>query len=243
MEHRVEEEARRMVEVFTKTKGKPFDPSLPITNSVCNMICTVAFGSQFSIEDKEFLELIEAIRISLEFGGSFFHGKEIDGVLDPSQTICYQDRKKMPFTHAVIHEILRTKYVLLFGIPRQCAKDVEMHGFLIPKGAFIAPDLRSVLFDPEHWETPHKFNPYHFLDQEGNFVTREAFLPFGAGARSCVGEQMARIELFIFLTSLLRAFTFHLPKGVKKLNQEPIVGLTMHPRSYKICAVPRFSAP
>nr|XP_060622709.1 cytochrome P450 2J3-like [Anolis sagrei ordinatus] len=167
--------------------------------------------------------------------------KEIDTVLNPTQSISYQERKKMPFTHAVIHEILRTKFVLLFGIPRQCAKDVKMRGFFIPKGAFIAPDLRSVLFDPKHWETPNKFNPYHFLDQEGNFVTRDAFLPFGAGARSCVGEQMARIELFIFLTNLLRAFTFHLPEGVKKLNQEPIVGLTMHPRPYKICAIPRFS--
>nr|XP_008114459.2 PREDICTED: cytochrome P450 2J5 [Anolis carolinensis] len=351
MEQQVEDEALRLIEAFAKTKGQPFSPLLPVTNSVCNMICSVAFGSQFSVEDKDFLELIEAIRISLEFGGSFFHGlceifpgvmkylpgphkkaissmnvilsyarkeverhkvqenqhepqdiidyyllqmdkskedptstynednlvqcifdlfiagtdttatslqwslllmvtypdiqekiqKEIDAVLNPTQSISYQERKKMPFTHAVIHEILRTKFVLLFGIPRQCAKDVKMRGFFIPKGAFIAPDLRSVLFDPKHWETPDKFNPYHFLDQEGNFVTREAFLPFGAGARSCVGEQMARVELFIFLTNLLRAFTFHLPKGVKKLNQVPIVGLTMHPRPYKICAVPRLS--
>ena len=49
------------------------------------------------------------------------------------------------------------------------------------QGALIFPDLRSVLLDPEHWETPEKFNPNHFLDKDGNFVAREDFLAFGAG--------------------------------------------------------------
>ncbi|ETE55910.1 Cytochrome protein, partial [Ophiophagus hannah] len=40
--------------------------------------------------------------------------------------------------------------------------------------------------------------------------------------RACVGQQLARIEIFIFLTSLLRAFNFRLPEGVKELNEEPV---------------------
>lgn len=43
------------------------------------------------------------------------------------------------------------------------------------------PNLTSVLFDEAEWETPHSFNPGHFLDAEGKFVRREAFLPFSAG--------------------------------------------------------------
>ncbi|XP_062832935.1 cytochrome P450 2K6 isoform X5 [Anolis carolinensis] len=166
--------------------------------------------------------------------------KEIEDVL-VSSSICYQDLKKLPYTNAVFHEIQRSKYILLVGFPRQSTKDMNLRGFHIPKGTIIIPNVRSVLLDPEQWETPEEFNPNHFLDKEGNFVAREEFLPFGAGARVCLGEQLARMEYFLFLTNLLRAFHFQLPEGVKKLNQTPIIGLTTPPHPYKVCAVPRHS--
>ncbi|XP_015745762.1 cytochrome P450 2D17-like, partial [Python bivittatus] len=165
--------------------------------------------------------------------------KEIEDVLGSSHSICYQDLKKLPYTNAVIHEIMRSKYILLFGIPRQCVKDVYLDGFLIPKGAVIAPDLRSVLFDPELWETPEEFNPNHFLDKEGHFVSREGFVPFGAGARVCVGELLAKIEIFIIFTSLLRIFRLQIPEGVKKFSQKYILTGLVQPSPYKICALPR----
>ncbi|XP_060098794.1 cytochrome P450 2J2-like [Heteronotia binoei] len=167
--------------------------------------------------------------------------KEIDDIFGSSAMFSYQDRKKVPYTNAVIHEIQRFKYILLFGVPRQCSKDVNLFGFFIPKGATVITDLRSVLLDPKHWEKPHEFNPNHFLDKDGNFVEREAFLPFGAGARVCLGEQLARIEIFIIFTRLLRTFTFRPPEGMKKIKEEPVVRLTTPPYPYKICAIPRNS--
>ncbi|XP_032081143.1 cytochrome P450 2J5-like isoform X2 [Thamnophis elegans] len=164
--------------------------------------------------------------------------KEIEDVFGCSGSISYQDKKKLPYTNAVIHEMQRFKFVLLYGVPRQSTKDVEMRGYHIPKGAFIIPDLRSVLLDPEQWETPEKFNPDHFLDKDGKFIDREEFLPFGMGLRACVGQQLARIETFIFLTSLLRAFSFRLPEGVKVLNEEPVAKMSMHSHPYKLCAIP-----
>uniref|UniRef100_A0ABM5G429 Cytochrome P450 2J2-like n=1 Tax=Pogona vitticeps TaxID=103695 RepID=A0ABM5G429_9SAUR len=165
--------------------------------------------------------------------------KELEDVLGSSQLISYRDLKRLPYTNAVIHEMQRVKYVLILGVPRQCAQDVNMRGFLIPKGTLIMANLRSVLLDPEQWETPEEFNPNHFLDEDGHFVARDEYLAFGAGARVCLGEQLARIEVFIFLTSLLRTFRFQLPEGVKELNQDPVPGLSTPPFPYKICAVPR----
>uniref|UniRef100_A0ACB8FBE9 Uncharacterized protein n=1 Tax=Sphaerodactylus townsendi TaxID=933632 RepID=A0ACB8FBE9_9SAUR len=107
--------------------------------------------------------------------------KEIDDMLGSSQSFSYQDKKKLPYTNAVIHEIQRYQYILLFGVHRQCSKEVNMFGFCIPKGATVVIDIQSVLLDPKQWKTPHMFNPNHFLDQHGHFVEREAFLPFGAG--------------------------------------------------------------
>ncbi|XP_060098797.1 cytochrome P450 2J2-like [Heteronotia binoei] len=168
--------------------------------------------------------------------------KEIEDVLGSSSSFSYQRWKKLPYTNAVIHEIMRSQYIFLFGVPRECTKDVNLFGFLIPKEATVFPDLRSVLLDPKQWEKPQEFNPNHFLDKDGKFVDREAFLPFGAGARVCLGEQLARIEIFIFFTTLLRVFTFQLPEGVKELSTDPIIGITCPPRPYKLCAVPRCSA-
>ncbi|KAK9401446.1 Cytochrome P450 2J5-like, partial [Crotalus adamanteus] len=57
----------------TQKRGQPFDPSLPIMRSVCSVICAVAFGRRFSTDDKDFLELMEAISISLKFGSNIFY--------------------------------------------------------------------------------------------------------------------------------------------------------------------------
>uniref|UniRef100_A0ACB8FB54 Uncharacterized protein n=1 Tax=Sphaerodactylus townsendi TaxID=933632 RepID=A0ACB8FB54_9SAUR len=59
--------------------------------------------------------------------------KEIEDVLGSSQSFTYQDRKKLNYTNAVIHEIQRSQYVFFIGAPRRCTKDVDMLGFLIPK--------------------------------------------------------------------------------------------------------------
>ncbi|XP_015684036.2 cytochrome P450 2J5-like [Protobothrops mucrosquamatus] len=165
--------------------------------------------------------------------------KEIEDTFSSSASISYQDRKKLPYTNAVIHEMQRFKSVLIIVAPRQSTKDVKINNYHVPKGTMIVPDLRSVLLNPEQWETPEEFNPNHFLDKDGKFTEREAFLLFGIGKRSCVGEQLARIQIFIFLTNLLRAFSFQLPEGMKELNETPIVKLTVHPHPYKLCAISR----
>ncbi|XP_065267075.1 cytochrome P450 2J5-like [Emys orbicularis] len=165
--------------------------------------------------------------------------KELETVLEPSQLIYYEDRKKLPYTNAVIHEILRYSNITAVGAPRQCVKDTTVLGFPIEKGTIILPNLHSAVYDSEHWETPWKFNPSHFLDSDGNFVNNEAFLPFSAGHRVCLGEQMARTELFIFFVNLLRAFTFQLPEGVKEVNLDYILGAILHPHPYKLQVVPR----
>ncbi|NXN14782.1 CP2J2 protein, partial [Indicator maculatus] len=165
--------------------------------------------------------------------------KELDAVLSPSQLICYEDRRKLPYTNAVVHEIQRFSNIVFVGMPRVCVRDTTLLGFPVKKGTIIMPNIASVLYDPGQWETPRQFNPGHFLDKKGNFIPREAFLPFSAGHRVCLGEHLARTELFIFFANLLRAFSFQLPEGVTEINTEPMLGGTLQPHPYRICAMPR----
>ncbi|XP_010307656.1 cytochrome P450 2J6 [Balearica regulorum gibbericeps] len=165
--------------------------------------------------------------------------KELDAVLGCSHVISYEDRKKLPYTNAVIHEIQRYSNIILIALPRLTVKDTELLGFPVPKNTIILSNIDSVLSDPGKWETPDQFNPSHFLDKDGNFVNREAFLPFSIGHRVCMGELLARMELFIVFSTLLQAFTFTLPEGVKEVNTKFVFGSTMKPFPYQLCAIPR----
>ncbi|XP_027766249.1 cytochrome P450 2J2-like [Empidonax traillii] len=105
------------------------------------------------------------------------------------------------------------------------------------KGTIVMTNITSVMFDKNEWETPDTFNPQHFL-KDGKFWKRESFLAFSIGKRACLGELLARSELFLFFTSLLQKFTFQAPPDTT-LSLQCVMGITMAPQPYKICAVPR----
>ncbi|XP_032302067.1 cytochrome P450 2J2-like isoform X1 [Coturnix japonica] len=173
---------------------------------------------------------------------------EIDAVIGQSRQPALEDRNNMPYTNAVIHEVQRKGHIIPFNVPREASKDTVLAGFRVPKGTVLIANLSSVMFDKKEWETPHSFNPEHFL-KNGQFRKREAFMPFSiglngcwaavsAGKRACLGEILARAELFLFFTALLQKFTFQAPPDTI-LDLKFIQGMTMAPRPYKICAVPR----
>ncbi|XP_013865520.1 cytochrome P450 2K1 [Austrofundulus limnaeus] len=170
-----------------------------------------------------------------------------DGVLEElsrvvgSRQIRLEDRKNLPYTDAVIHEIHRLSNIFPLSLPHATSTDVTFQGYFIEKGTTVFPLLTSVLYDESEWESPYTFNPSHFLDNDGNFVRRDALLSFSAGRRACLGEILAKAEVFIFFTSLLQRFRFTPPPGVSKdeLDLTPAVGFSLCPRPQNLCAVRR----
>ncbi|XP_066548418.1 cytochrome P450 2J4 isoform X2 [Amia ocellicauda] len=148
---------------------------------------------------------------------------EIDGVIGQERQPSMDDRPSMPYTYAVIHEIQRCANILPSTPPR---------------GVVVVPMLMPILFDKSEYQTADRFNPEHFLEKEGKFVKRDNFMPFSIGKRVCPGEQLARMELFLFFTSFLQRFTFCIPQGVE-LTMEFVIGIARGPKPFKICAIPR----
>ncbi|XP_067866204.1 cytochrome P450 2D17-like [Heterodontus francisci] len=162
--------------------------------------------------------------------------EEIDRVVGKERKPMLEDREEMPYTNAVIHEIQRFGNIVPISLPHQTYRDTEVMGYTIPKGTMIIPNLSSTLFDENIWSTPHQFNPGHFLNSEGKFVKPEAFIPFSAGRRVCLGEQLAKAELFLFFTSMFQHFTFLLPENEPRPSYtEAKYGITLSPLPYRLC--------
>ncbi|XP_049984165.1 cytochrome P450 2D10 [Alexandromys fortis] len=165
--------------------------------------------------------------------------QEIDEVIGQVRRPEMADQARMPYTNAVVHEVQRFGDISPLTLPRITSRDIKVQGFLIPKGTTLITNLSSVLKDESVWEKPLRFHPEHFLDAQGRFVKHEAFMPFSAGRRACLGEPLARMELFLFFTCLLQRFSFSLPSGQPRPSDYGNFPVPVAPSPYQLCAVMR----
>ncbi|XP_077133888.1 cytochrome P450 2D15-like isoform X2 [Ranitomeya variabilis] len=165
--------------------------------------------------------------------------EEIDRVIGRERKPTMGDVLQMPYTNAVIHEVQRFGDISPLALPHMTYRDMEIKGYLIPKGTTIIINLSSVLKDPEVWEKPLQFYPKHFLDENGKFIKQAAFIPFSAGRRGCLAEQLARMELFLLFTTLLQQLTFEIPSDQARPREDPFYAFTQKPNPYNIHVVAR----
>ncbi|CAH1273406.1 CYP2U1 [Branchiostoma lanceolatum] len=151
----------------------------------------------------------------------------------------WSERGRLPYTEATIMEIQRVRPIVPLNVPHGTTCATTLYGYDIPAGTYIIPSLWSAMMDPEVTPEPETFRPERFLDDEGKVVKPEWFLPFSTGRRRCLGEQLAKMELFLFYTSLLQHFTFSLPDGAPAPPMDGSLGFVLAPTPYDVCAVPR----
>ncbi|CAD5224519.1 unnamed protein product [Bursaphelenchus xylophilus] len=147
--------------------------------------------------------------------------QELDAVIGSTRIIRNADRPDLPYTNAVIMESQRHCNLVAQNIPRCLSEDVEIDGRHFQKGTVILPQISVLLQNPKIFPEPRKFNPDRFIDQNGKLKQVEELIPFSLGKRICLGEGMARMELFIFTANLFNQYKFSagkVPPSLKKVS-------------------------
>ncbi|XP_043937204.1 vitamin D 25-hydroxylase-like [Protopterus annectens] len=160
--------------------------------------------------------------------------KEIKSTLDGKENLHYEDRLRMPYTLAVMNEIQRFANIVPFAVPHATKKEALFCGYTIPKGIKVLVDLTSVLRDESQWKFPNEFNPCNFLNCKGEFEKQDAFLPFSAGPRICLGENFARMEVFLIFTALVKQFEIVWPDFSVAPDLTSVFGITQSPLPFKV---------
>ncbi|KAG4199238.1 hypothetical protein ERO13_A05G134400v2 [Gossypium hirsutum] len=123
------------------------------------------------------------------------------------EPLIWSDYLSLPFTQNVITETLRMGNIII-GVMRKAMKDIEIKGYLIPKGWCFFAYFRSVHLDENHYDWPYQFNPWRWQVRinEKDILSSYNFTPFGGGQRLCPGLDLARLETSIFLHHFVTNF-------------------------------------
>ncbi|KAK4873532.1 hypothetical protein RN001_015561 [Aquatica leii] len=158
--------------------------------------------------------------------------EEIDRVVGRNRLPCLNDKSEMPYVECVVLESLRMFGGRAFIIPHRAAKDSYLNGYLIPKDTIILGSLQGALLDENAgWSNPYEFMPERFM-KNGNVEVPEYFIPFGYGKHRCLGEVLARANVFLIIASLLQNFNFTALPG-QPPSTDFVDGVTPAPRPYK----------
>ncbi|KAK3758371.1 hypothetical protein RRG08_004191 [Elysia crispata] len=150
-----------------------------------------------------------------------------------------KDRSRLPYLDAAILETQRLADTVPFAVTRSPSKDMTLAGFRIPQGCIVVPSLSSALMDPELFPEPAMFRPSRFLTRKSFKLRDLGMIPFNIGKRNCLGETLAKVEMFLVSAAMLQSFTFALPVEDPRPSMQGIVGATRKPCPYRLQAIPR----
>lgn len=152
---------------------------------------------------------------------------EVNDVLgDRAPTLA--DLPKLSLTKRVLDESMRL-YPPAWMFERQALADDEINGHFVPKGAVIGVCTYILHRDADNFENPEGFDPDRFLADAPGAKDRSkyAYLPFGGGARICIGNAFALMEAQIVLAMMIQKYKFDL-LPMTKLELDPVI--TLRPR-------------
>lgn len=162
--------------------------------------------------------------------------KEIVNKCGPDDYPTLKEKSSFHMVQACIQESLRLASLAPLGVPHKAVQNDTINGKSVPKGAQVLTNIWSCHNDTRHWENPEEFNPLRWLDENGEYhlLKNKSFLPFGAGRRNCFGEAIAKSELFVMFSRLVKDFSVEANPDEELPSLEGVLGITLSPPTYKV---------
>lgn len=154
-----------------------------------------------------------------------FH-QELDTVLGGRPPTA-ADLPNLTYTRMIVEETLRL-YPPVWSFPRDAKGDDVIAGYHIPAGSMVLISPYLVHRHPDIWDDPERFDPERFSTERFQRQQRNAFIPFGAGPRTCIGNHFALLEAQVVLATIGQRFR---PRPIPGQTIEPSSVATFRPRN------------
>ncbi|KAM7317406.1 hypothetical protein ACRRTK_023708 [Alexandromys fortis] len=239
LEQWVTEEARCLCAAFTNYNGHPFSPNALLDKAVCNVIASLLYACRFEYDDRRFIRLLNLLKDTIDQESGFL-SMLLNGIPVLLNIPGLPDKVfsgKKAFM--ALQDELLTEHKMTRD-PTQPPRDLT-DAFLAevekakgkPESSFNDENLRMVVAD---------------LFMAGMVTTSITLSwalllmilhPDVQSRRACLGEPLARMELFLFFTCLLQRFSFSVPAGQPQPSDRGVFRGMTAPSPYQLCAFPR----
>ncbi|MEY4582397.1 MAG: hypothetical protein RL701_7100 [Pseudomonadota bacterium] len=136
------------------------------------------------------------------------------------------DLPRLPYLDAVVRESLRL-FPPVWALSREVTTAFQLGGYTIPAGVEVICSPYALQRDPRFFREPERFLPERWLDTARAAPPRFAYVPFGAGPRTCIGNHFAKLEATLVLATLLQQVKLQVVPGYR-LELSPVI--TMRPK-------------
>ncbi|XP_069625113.1 cytochrome P450 1B1 [Ranitomeya imitator] len=160
---------------------------------------------------------------------------EVDKVIGRDRLPCVDDQATLPYIMAFLYELMRFSSFVPVTIPHATTRDTNLMGYNIPQNTVVFVNQWSVNHDSLKWSNPEEFDPSRFLDDTG-FLNKDMVsnvMIFSVGKRRCIGEELSKLQLFLFASILAHQCTFTANPG-EILNLQFDYGLSLKPKPFNI---------
>lgn len=160
---------------------------------------------------------------------------EVDKFVGKDRLPCIDDEPHLPYVMAFLYELMRFSSFVPVTIPHATTKDTTLMGYFIPKDTVVFVNQWSVNHDSLKWSNPEVFDPNRFLDDKG-FLNKDIVskvMIFSVGKRRCIGEELSKMQLFLFVSILVHQCIFTANPS-ENLNQLCDYGLSIKPMPFTI---------
>ncbi|KZT12936.1 cytochrome P450 [Laetiporus sulphureus 93-53] len=170
---------------------------------------------------------------------------EMDAVVGNTRLPNFGDRASLPYLECVLKEVYRWSAAVPLSLPHRLMEDDEYHGYHMPGGAMVVPNIWAMTRDEEMFPDPESFRPERFEKPRGdeNDPVDPRVIIFGFGRRVCPGRLLADASVWLAFASMLATLSIHRAHDSSGREIMPpadfVPGAVKHPKPFKCDIHPR----